>query len=70
VFALVWIMTAGGPDRATETILTYLYQVGFSQSKFGYASAVAVVNLVCVAVVTFGLLAMMRKDPADGRAQS
>ncbi|HMS53886.1 MAG TPA: sugar ABC transporter permease [Fimbriimonadaceae bacterium] len=64
VFALVWIMTAGGPDRATETMLTVLYQVGFAQSKFGYASAMAVTNLILVALITAGIMTATRRYPA------
>lgn len=58
IFALVWVMTSGGPDRATETILTYLYQVGIGQSKFGYASAVAVVNFALVMALS-GVVGLM-----------
>lgn len=64
VFALVWVMTAGGPDRATETMLTLLYQVGFAQSKFGYASAMAVANLALVALVSAGIMVATRRNPA------
>lgn len=58
IFALVWVMTSGGPDRATETMLTYLYQVGVLQSKFGYGSAIAVANfaLVMTLAAVIGLL--------------
>lgn len=67
VFALVWVMTSGGPDRATETVLTYLYQVGFSQSKFGYASAIAVANFFFAMILTGLVMFAFRKNPMEAR---
>jgi raffinose/stachyose/melibiose transport system permease protein len=46
VFELVYVLTGGGPDRATEVLSTYLYQQGFSLNANGYASAIAVVIVV------------------------
>jgi len=44
VFDLVWIMTAGGPLWATETVSTYVYKRAFEWNTFdlGYPSAIAV----------------------------
>jgi raffinose/stachyose/melibiose transport system permease protein len=48
VFALVWIMTLGGPADSSNTMATYLLEHGFSSYQFGYGSAVAVILfLVC-----------------------
>jgi raffinose/stachyose/melibiose transport system permease protein len=46
LFDLVWIMTAGGPADASNTMTTYLLQHGFSSYQFGYGSAVAVILFV------------------------
>jgi len=56
VFDEVYVMTSGGPGRATETLATYLYRVGFRNDEMGYASAIA----FFVFAVTFilGLLQM------------
>jgi N-acetylglucosamine transport system permease protein len=40
-FDVVRIMTDGGPDRATETLATYIYENAFELSKFGYATTIA-----------------------------
>lgn len=54
VFALVWIMSQGGPAGASETMATYLYRFGFVRFYLGYGSAVAVVMfLICI---TFSLV--------------
>ncbi len=41
VFTQVYIMTNGGPNNATLTMVLYLYRKGFEHLKFGYASALA-----------------------------
>jgi multiple sugar transport system permease protein len=41
-FDLVYVMTGGGPGRATELLVTYIYKLGFVQTKFDYAAAVTV----------------------------
>lgn len=45
-FALVHVMTEGGPNNATQMLPTYIFQTAFEQAKMGYASAVSVVLLV------------------------
>lgn len=42
-FDLVYVMTGGGPGRATELLVTYIYKLGFTQAKFDYAAAVTVI---------------------------
>ena len=60
VYDEVYVMTSGGPGRATQTLATYLYQVGFKNDQMGYASAIA----FFVFVVTFvlGLFQMKGYD--------
>ncbi|MBB6637121.1 carbohydrate ABC transporter permease [Cohnella thailandensis] len=41
-FIIVSIMTAGGPDRHSEVVMTYLYGQAFTNSNFGYAMAIGV----------------------------
>jgi N-acetylglucosamine transport system permease protein len=67
VFALPFLMTRGGPDRASESILTYLYEQAFVNSQFGYAAAVAVGNFVVVMAISLFLLFYFRRDPTEGR---
>lgn len=54
VFALVWIMTRGGPVNASEMLATYMYRFSFVRFQLGYGSAVAIyMFLICV---TFSLI--------------
>ncbi len=68
IFSLVFLMTQGGPDRATEVMLTYLYEQAFKHSEFGYATALAVVNFVLVMALSGAILALFRHNPQEGRA--
>lgn len=52
LFDQVFVMTQGGPGGATETISTLIYANAFSLGRFGYASALAVVLAIFVAVAS------------------
>lgn len=52
VFDLVNIMTQGGPGRSTNVLVYRIYQEGFQNMKFGYASAMAYFLFLIVMVVT------------------
>jgi len=52
-FDLVYVMTGGGPGRATEILVTYIYKLGFTQTRFDYAAAVTVVFFILLLVVTW-----------------
>ncbi len=41
-FTFIYIMTGGGPNFATEVLSTYIYDKGFLESRYGYASALSV----------------------------
>ena len=45
-FALVYMLTEGGPNHATQMLPTYIFLKAFPLQSMGYASAVAVVLLV------------------------
>jgi raffinose/stachyose/melibiose transport system permease protein len=51
VFDIVWVMTAGGPNNASQVMATYMYRSAFQIDRVGYASAVAVVMFALSSVV-------------------
>ncbi len=67
VFALVFVMTQGGPDNATQTMLTFLYQTGFEQSHYGRASALAACNFVLALGLSGLLFFFTRRNPEAAR---
>ncbi len=52
VFDQVYVLTNGGPANSTQTISTLLVQQAFQFGHFGYASAIAVVLALIVAVLS------------------
>ncbi len=52
-FDLVYVMTAGGPGRATEILITYIYKLGFTQTRFDYAAALTVTFFLLLLGVTW-----------------
>jgi multiple sugar transport system permease protein len=52
-FDLSYIMTQGGPGDATRTLVYYIYFEGFRFFRFGYASTVALLLFVILALLTF-----------------
>jgi len=46
LFDLIYVMTGGGPGKASRVIAFVMYQQAFQAGQYGYGSAVAVVMLV------------------------
>ena len=52
VFDQMYIMTSGGPNFATRSILEYVYDEGFTNYRVGYASALSMLFFVVVLAVS------------------
>ncbi len=52
-FALVQLLTSGGPNGATSTVMYYLYDTAFRVYRYGYANAMGVVLALLIAAVSF-----------------
>lgn len=61
VFTQVYIMTDGGPNNATLTMVLYLYRRGFINLRFGYASAIA---WVLFFIILFFTMLVVRSSAA------
>lgn len=61
VFDQTLILTGGGPVNATNTMVLYLYQTGFSFYKMGYASAIAWMLFAVIFLLTM-LQMRLQKD--------
>lgn len=56
VFNIVVILTSGGPNNATLTMVYYLYSESFRMFNFGYASAIAWLLFAIILFFTLGLM--------------
>ena len=56
IFDKIYILTAGGPGSATETVAFHAYRQGFGFFRMGYASAISMVLLVVVLIVSVVLI--------------
>lgn len=55
-FDLVYVMTKGGPGRSTEIVGTYIFEQAFRVQRVGYASSSALVLLVIILLLTYGII--------------
>lgn len=55
VFDATYVLTKGGPQNATITLVYYVYRAGFQQLQMGYASALSYV-LFALTLVMVGIL--------------
>ncbi|MBL0373386.1 sugar ABC transporter permease [Rhizobium sp. KVB221] len=62
-FSLVFVLTNGGPNHASEVVSTYLYKMGFGSFEMGYAATVGFAQMVLTAIgawIIFRYLARTR----------
>jgi len=62
VFVPVYQMTQGGPLDSTKVIVYYIYQQGFRFQDMGYASAISIVTLVLLLLVSWLQMRFLRAD--------
>ena len=66
-FALIWIMTRGGPVNSSEVMSTYMYRYSFVRFDLGYGSAVAIILLLISLIFSvIYLRAFSQKDYLSG----
>ncbi len=52
-FDLIYVMTGGGPNGASEVIASYMYKEAFGRYNFGYGSAIGFALLVLALLTTW-----------------
>ncbi|WP_245469869.1 sugar ABC transporter permease [Mesorhizobium sp. M2C.T.Ca.TU.002.02.1.1] len=60
-FDIVYVLTQGGPNHATEVVMTLMMKRAFQDGAMGYASAMGYALFLIVGLLSVGLLALMRK---------
>lgn len=61
-FALIQLLTSGGPQNSTQTIMYYIYYQAYRLGNFGYGNAMGVVLAVMIAVISALQFMIARTD--------
>ena len=61
-FDQFFILTQGGPDSSTITVVYLIYRAGFIDFDLGYASALSVLLMVILLLLTIVQFRILRKD--------
>ncbi|MGW0226751.1 carbohydrate ABC transporter permease [Actinopolymorpha singaporensis] len=65
IFDQIYLMTSGGPDFATRPTIQYIYDVGFTDYRVGYGSAVSMLLFALILVVSLVWFALVRRQERD-----
>lgn len=67
-FSLVFVLTNGGPNHASEVVSTYLYKVGFNAFEMGYAATIGFAQMLLTAIGAFIVFRALRSSAAGREA--
>lgn len=62
IFALIQLLTSGGPNYSTSTVMYYLYEKAFKLSEYGYANTMGVFLAVLIALISFAQFKLLGND--------
>lgn len=61
-FPIIFTMTGGGPVYSTTTSVIYIYRLAFEQYNIGYASAVGILWVVVLLILSVFYIKALQKD--------
>ena len=61
-FGLIYLLTGGGPDMATENMVYLAYLYPFKYNKIGPGSAIAVITLILLMILAYIMMKMRRSE--------
>lgn len=62
VFDSVFVMTGGGPNRATEVVVLLMYNTAFTNFRYSVANAMAVILFFIILVLTVFQMKVLKSD--------
>ena len=65
LYDIIVALTSGGPANATQSTALYIVKLAFTDDRFGYASAVAMLLLVVSAVIALSVTGLLRRREVD-----
>jgi raffinose/stachyose/melibiose transport system permease protein len=64
VFDIVFVLTRGGPGRATDTVYTMVFE-DFSKGRWGVATALSTLLLLVMVVLAFAVIRVLHREEND-----
>ncbi len=61
-FTIIWVLTGGGPIRATETLAIMTYREAFANFHMGFAAAIGVVTLLISIIASIFFIRQAGKE--------
>lgn len=61
-FSLIQLLTNGGPNYSTTTIMYYLYEKAFKLSEYGYANTMGVFLAALIGLISFAQFKLLGND--------
>ena len=61
-FALIQLLTSGGPNNSTQTIMYYIYYEAFKLNRYGYGSAMGIILAIIIAIFSAIQFRLARTD--------
>jgi ABC-type sugar transport system permease subunit len=65
LYDIIVALTSGGPADSTQSTALYIIKLAFTDDRFGYASAVAMLLLVVSAVIALSVTGLLRRREVD-----
>ena len=65
IFVIPQLMTGGGPNYSTSTLLMLVYNTAFTNNQFGYASAIGVILFLITAIIAIIQFRVTRRDAVE-----
>jgi arabinogalactan oligomer/maltooligosaccharide transport system permease protein len=65
MFAIIWLVTSGGPFGSTEILVTYSYKAFYQRGSYSIAAAYGIVILSMLLIFASGYRRMLRRQGAE-----
>lgn len=65
IFVVPQLMTKGGPNYTTSTLLMLVYETAFTNNQYGYASAIGIILFALTAIIALVQFRITKRDTVE-----
>ena len=62
IFALIQLLTHGGPNYTTSTVMYLVYQTAIAEGRFGVSSAMGIILAIIIVIISILQFKFLSKD--------